>query len=148
MRVVPAETLTNEEQWHREIAEPRVRDVHDVVAARWRSSTNPWRVNVYVMQGNLLNVLNHRSREDLGDPTHSNQDDVTIRRYEWAERLATRMGAELCARGSLHIAGFGSLCIVEGLVEYDDPPRRTVEKGVRWTMSEALRHRLAVASAR
>jgi nucleoid DNA-binding protein len=267
MRVMPADTI-NEERWRREIAEPRARDLHDVVAARGHGSAL-WSVTVYALQflhdvpleaelrsqvaavlravpgvtgvedgelewlvrgapsgtalveavapvvddlarearmelaqslpdgevarlvavfrdlptgdavylddlgwfqvlrfdgyegtnprtderihiaakallrfeadGNLVNVLNHRPREDLGDPTHSNQDGVTIHRYEWARRLATLMGEELCARGSLHIAGFGSLRLVDDLVEYDDPPRRSVEKRVRWTTSEALR---------
>jgi len=279
MHVVPAETVFNEEKWHREIVEPRVRDIQGVSAARWRNGTFPWRVNVYVMQfvqgvplepelrrrigtalravpgvteveetevygwlahgepvgpalvealapvvdalardshmelaqslpdagleqlvaaietlptndalylddvgwfqvlrfdaydgknprtnervevpaktqlnfeahGNFLNVLNGRPREDLGDPTQSNRDNVTILRYDWAKRLATCMAEELCARGVLHIAGFGSLCIDDGEVDYDYPPRRSAEKRVRWTMSEALRQRLAAATSR
>lgn len=91
---------------------------------------------------NLVNTLNGRESEDLGDPTHSNEAGVTIHRYEWSAQLASRMQAELIARGRLHIAGFGSLRIVERFVGYDDPPRRTLEKRVGWTMSEALRPRL------
>jgi hypothetical protein len=52
------------------------------------------------------------------------------------------MAEQLCAHGVVRVAGFGCLSIDEGEVEYDDPPRRGIEKRVRWTMSKALRERL------
>lgn len=104
---------------------------------------------MFEADGNLLNILNGRPREDLGDPTQSNRNNK-IQRHAWAKPLASWINNELLTRRTATVADFGTLRVEKRAIEHDDedpPPtrsadKRPIENRVFWEMSEPLRLRL------